>query len=172
MNIFACDNSPMKAALCLPDKHVIKMTLESCQMLAVACGQHGYDLGTIRKIDGTPYADTAFRNHPCNVWVRSSFSNLAWLIVHAQSLAFEYSHRYGKLHACHVAIGDAANLFSHTGFGLGIYCCHDEFARAMPDALKHDTSINSVTAYRRFLVAHKPWAAWKKDPSRQPAWWS
>ena len=171
MNIFACHESPFQAALALPDKHLVKMPLESAQMLAVAFGQHGLGLGKLRKLDGTHYADTAFRNHPCNVWVRQSFANLAWLVVHARALATEYMHRYGKLHGCNTAIGDAEHLFSLTGEGLGIYGNHTPFVRAMPDAIKHDNSIDTVTAYRRYLVGHKPWASWDRDPSRKPSWW-
>lgn len=172
MNIFAVHESPFQAAQCLPDKHIVKMPLESAQMLAVAFGPHGLDLGHLRKKDGTPYANTAFRNHPCTVWARQSFANLAWLIVHGQALCWEYTHRYGKRHACLTAMGDADHLFKATGFGLGIYGMHDTFARAMPDDIKNDASINEVTAYRRYLVNHKPWAAWDRDPSRKPSWWT
>ena len=172
MNIFATHESPFQAALCLPDRHVTKMTLESCQMLAVAFGQHGLNLGRLRKVDGTFYSETAFRNHPCSVWARSNFANLAWLIVHAQSLNYEFLHRYRKHHGCSIAIGDASNLFARTGHGLGCYGDHTPFVRAMPDYIKHDQDIDTITAYRRYMVNHKPWASWERDPSRKPAWWS
>lgn len=172
MNIFACHESPFQAALALPDRHITKMTLESCQMLAVAFGQHGLGLGQLRKLDGTYYADTAFRNHPCAVWARQSFANLAWLVVHARTLSTEFSWRFGKRHGCITAIEDAEHLYGMTHMGLGIYNHHTPFARAMPDYLKNDTSIDTVTAYRRYLVAHKPWASWDRIPSRKPAWWT
>ena len=35
MNIFVTDPDPAKSAQCLPDKHIVKMPLESCQMLAI-----------------------------------------------------------------------------------------------------------------------------------------
>ena len=171
MNIFACHESPFQAAMALPDRHIVKMPLETAQMLAVAFGQHGLGLGTLRKADGTPYADTAFRNHPCTVWVRKSFANLAWTIAHGQALCWEYTHRYGKRHACLTAMGDADELYRQCGFGLGIYDMHDTFVRAMPDDIKNDASIDEVTAYRRYLQT-KTWAAWKRDPSRKPEWWS
>ena len=172
MNIFACDESPFQAALALPDRHVVKMPLESAQMLAVCFGQHGLNLGKLRKLDGGHYADTAFRNHPCTVWARSNFANLAWLIVHAQSLAYEYLHRYGRFHGSATAIGDASNLFAQTGFGLGCYGDHTPFVRAMPEYLKDDQSIDTITAYRCYMLNHKPWASWDRDPSRKPGWWS
>ena len=170
MNIFACDESPFQAALALPDKHLVKMPLESAQMLAVTFGQHGMGIGRLRKLNGDYYSETAFRNHPCTVWARQSFANCAWLIVHARALATEYMHRYGKLHGCHTAIGDAEHLYGMTHMGLGIYDNHTPFARAMPDAIKHDNSIDTVTAYRRYLQT-KTWAAWQRDPSRKPSWW-
>ena len=139
-------------------------------MLAVAFGQHGLNLGTLPKADGSPYADTAFRNHPCTMWVRSDFASLAWLIVHANELCAQYTLRYGKVHGCEAAIKRAAVLFSQTGLGLGCYSFHSPFARAMPDDLKHDKTIDTITAYRRYLVAHKPWAKWTA-PAYQPSWW-
>jgi len=50
MNIFVTDPSPTVSAQVLPDKHVVKMPLESCQMLAIVCSEkwgHGY--GEIHK---------------------------------------------------------------------------------------------------------------------------
>lgn len=172
MNIFAVDNSPFAAAIALPDKHIVKMPLECSQMLAVCFGHtHGMGIGHLRKIDGTHYADTAFHHHPCTQWALSSFANMAWLIVHAQSLLFEYVHRYGKIHGCGIAISDAAHLFTQTGFGLGCYEHHTVFARAMPDEFKYDDTIGSIEAYRRYMRT-KTWAAWKRDPSRKPTWWN
>ena len=37
MNIFVTDPSPTISAQCLPDKHVVKMPLETCQMLSIIC---------------------------------------------------------------------------------------------------------------------------------------
>ena len=45
MNIFYLDRDPVVAAQMMVDKHVIKMILESAQMLCSAK----------RKLDGTPY---------------------------------------------------------------------------------------------------------------------
>ena len=55
MNIFVTDPDPAKSAQCLPDKHVVKMPLESCQMLAiVASRKWGHGFGKLPKLDGTP----------------------------------------------------------------------------------------------------------------------
>ena len=56
MNIFATEQCPKNSAMVLPDKHVVKMPLESCQMLSIIFSKWYYDWGTIPKADGTPYA--------------------------------------------------------------------------------------------------------------------
>ena len=172
MNLFACHDHPVKAAQALPDKHVVKMCIENAQMLAVALGdQHGLDWGTIRKKDGTPYSQRAHFNHPSTVWVRSSYANLAWTIVHGLALCSEYMYRYGKVHAASVAHLDAKDLFhANTPFALDLWKLHTPFARAMPEYLKFDESIDNTEAYRRYLVFHKPWAGWKVE-GRKPTWW-
>ena len=89
MNIFVTDPSPTVSAQVLPDKHIVKMPLESCQMLAIVCSEkwgHGY--GEIHKKDGEPYKTDkgAFRGHPCTVWANESNINAWWLVAHAMAL--------------------------------------------------------------------------------------
>ena len=172
MNLFACEEHPVKAAQALPDKHVVKMCIENAQMLAVALGDlHGLDFGEIRKKDGTFYSQRAHFNHPSTVWVRSSYANLAWTIVHGLALCSEYTYRYGKVHASVIAHHDAKDLFhKHTGEQLSIWQSVESFARAMPQEIKDDETISDVVAYRLYLVNHKPWATWKIE-SRRPGWW-
>ena len=102
MNIFATHQDPYLSAKVLPDKHIVKMPLESCQMLAIIYSKWYYDWGTLPKADGTPYATKkgAFRNHPSTKWAGSSIYNTAWLIQHGCCLADEYQRRYGKIHTC------------------------------------------------------------------------
>ena len=94
MNIFVTDPDPVKSAEVLPDKHIVKMPLESCQMLAIVCSEewgHGY--GEIHKKDGEPYKTEkgAFRGHPCTIWAAESIANTAWLIQHGFGLLEELS---------------------------------------------------------------------------------
>ena len=78
MNIFVTDWDPHKSAKVLPDKHVVKMPLETCQMLSIVFSHWYYDWGDdlIKKKDGTPYSVTkgAFRNHR-KTFVFLSFSS-------------------------------------------------------------------------------------------------
>ena len=160
MNIFVTDPSPTISAQCLPDKHVVKMPLETCQMLSIICSDkwgHGY--GELHKKDGTPYNTDkgAFRNHPCTVWANESIVNAWWLLAHGFALCEEYTHRYGKVHSCEKTILEAGNLIPFTFAG--------------PDEFKYDTSIDIFTAYKRY-IASKPWvsANYLRDPSRKPDW--
>ena len=172
MNLFACDPHPVKAAQALPDKHVVKMCIENAQMLAVALGDlHGLGFGQIRKKDGSYYSQRAHFNHPSTKWVRASHANLAWTIVHGLALCSEYMFRYGKIHASVIAHLDAKRLFIENAGSLSIWCEVESFARAMPEHIKHDTSITDIDAYRIYLVNHKPWASWKVE-DRKPTWWS
>ena len=47
----------------------------------------------------------------------------------------------------------------------------ESFTRAMPDEYKHDTSIDTFTAYKNYIRS-KPWVAsnYLRDPSRKPDW--
>lgn len=75
------------------DKHVVKMILESCQMLSTA--HRELDNAT----DPILYKST-HKNHPSNIWVRADIMNYYWLWHHTVWLAKEYTFRYGKIHKC------------------------------------------------------------------------
>jgi hypothetical protein len=87
MNIFATKRCPVCSARALDDKRVVKMVLETAQLLSVAMGDAG------------PYRPTHV-NHPCAVWVRSAPDNGYWTFLHFKALCAEYTHRYGKTHKC------------------------------------------------------------------------
>ena len=92
MNIFVTDSCPVQSARNLPDKHIVKMPLETCQMLAIIYSDWYYGVGKLYKSDGTPYRTQhgAFRNHPCTQWAAANQYNLAWLILHGIALCDEY----------------------------------------------------------------------------------
>lgn len=90
MNIFVSDPCPTKSAQNLDDKRVIKMTLESAQMLCTALHEHGMSMYAKYK--------PTHKNHPCNVWARENNANYEWLLRHFWFLAEEYYFRTGKVH--------------------------------------------------------------------------
>ncbi|MCX6783286.1 MAG: hypothetical protein NTZ20_04875 [Candidatus Levybacteria bacterium] len=91
MNIFYLDNDPNIAAIWMTDRHVVKMILESAQMLSTA-----------HRILGINPSDKLYKsthvNHPSNKWIRESVSNYKWLFYHFKSLGAEYEYRYGRIH--------------------------------------------------------------------------
>jgi len=174
MNIFVTDPDPIQSALNLPDKHVVKMPLETCQMLSIIYSDWYYGVGQLHKLDGTPYRTThgAFRNHPCTQWAADNQYNLAWLIQHGYALCAEYHSRYDKVHSCRATICEAADIYDRI---FDIPCSQayhkvTDFTRAMPEYLKFDTTIDTITAYKRYLNT-KPWLAsnYLRIPSRKPS---
>jgi len=175
MNIFVTDQCPIQSARNLPDKHIVKMPLETCQMLSIIYSDWYYGIGQLHKLDGTPYATKhgAFRNHPCTQWAAESYWNLSWLISHGMALCDEYTARYNKVHACQPAIAEAITIFEAAfDFNVDIYkdSLPMTFTRAMPESLKFDTTISTITAYKRYLNT-KPWLAsnYLRIPSRKPS---
>ncbi len=178
MNIFVTDRCPVQSARNLPDKHIVKMPLETCQMLSIIYSDWYYGVGKLYKQDGTPYRTShgAFRNHPCTQWAAANQNNLAWLILHGVALCDEYYQRYGKVHTCYDVICQAQRIW---------YNCFDyeivgdlsqasrkvvDFTRAMPESIKFDTTIDTITAYKQYLNT-KPWLAtnYLRIPSRKPS---
>lgn len=90
MNIFMLDVRPDRAAQFHCDKHVVKMVVESAQLLSTATHVLGGNTEGIYR--------RTHENHPCAVWVRKSFTNYIWTWELFQSLCNEYQHRYGKIH--------------------------------------------------------------------------
>ena len=95
MNIFYLDKCPKKAAQVQYNKHVVKMILESAQMLCTA--HHHYGNGDKYQVENVPYKQ-AHLNHPSTVWTRRSKSTYMWLYNHMMALGNEYTKRYGKTH--------------------------------------------------------------------------
>lgn len=90
MNIFVTSMCPIESARVLDDKRVIKMTLESTQLLS----------NVLHSIDNNgPYKKTHW-NHPCSIWAKESKLNYIWLLMHFKALCNEYTFRYNKTHKC------------------------------------------------------------------------
>ncbi|QPB07925.1 hypothetical protein [Synechococcus phage S-H38] len=174
MNIFVVDEHPGRAAKVLPDKHIVKMPLECCQMLSIIYSKWYYNWGTLPKADGTPYATAkgAFRNHPCTIWAAQNHFNTAWLIVHGIALSSEYKYRYGKIHSCNNTLFEAKKIFHRKSKkAITCYSMAEDYARAMPDEFKLDRTISTIEAYKMY-VASKPWVKdnYLRKPERKPEW--
>jgi len=169
MNIFVTHESPYESAQVLPDKHIVKMPLETCQMLSiVASDKWGHGYGTLPKADGQPYATEkgAFRNHPCTIWANETLANARWLLQHGFALCEEYAARYGKVHTCFQTLLEADKIFPKTKLDA-----HTPFVFAGPDEFKLDTSISIFDKYKMY-IASKPWVCdnYLRLPHRKPEW--
>lgn len=113
MNIFYVSNDPVQAAEWMVDKHVVKMILESCQLLSTAhrildgqlytekskTGRNVQRWKLFDERDNIIYQATHI-NHPSAVWCRQSIENYSWLVEHMYALLNEYKYRYDKVHKC------------------------------------------------------------------------
>ena len=152
MNIFILNEDPALAARDHCDKHVLKMILESGQMLCAA-----HDAGK------APWKRTHY-NHPCTVWVRSSIKNYEWLSKLGLSLCSEYTKRYNKQHKaeetllwCSRNIPEALPKVQQTPFAI-----------AIKDKKYHLAT--AVESYRAYYMGEKArFAKWKY--CEPPVWW-
>ena len=168
MNIFILDKDIDKCAEYHVDKHVVKMILESAQLL---CTAHWIDkyIGYIprkltskewqiirehKKVEPRPFPYLpVMHNHPCSIWVRSSMDNYEYLYTLALALNDEYGYRYGKSHR---SVRDVVLQLPNITLprnGLS------PFAQAMPDELQGP---DAIAAYRRYYCRDKAtFASWK-----------
>jgi hypothetical protein len=155
MNIFVLDPNPKLAAEYHCDKHVVKMILETAQLLSTA--HHTLDG------DNAPagiYKRT-HANHPCATWARETTTNYAWLLNLGFALLNEYTKRYGKEHKTSGVLKELRTQPRNITIAP-----MTPFAQAMPPQYKHK---DAVRAYRTYYFIDKaPIATWKHGA---PTWW-
>ena len=164
MNIFIVDKDPVRAAFDLPDKLVVKMPVETVQLLT-PWAHKTHDFFTL-KPDGTTYGIKGFQHHPCAKWLYESESNVHWLLIHGLALAGAYSMRYRKTHGSYFALRQLTDLVTSRHPDAN-WRGHTEFVQAMPS--QHKIPNNAVTAYRNYLMLGKGYAEW--NHSNPPTWW-
>jgi len=168
MNLFATSVNPRTCAIDLPDKLVVKMILETAQLLSTA---HYEVMGTT-EVDGVPLYKPTHKNHPSAVWVRASRDNYHWAFDHFVALCEEYTRRYGKTHATETklrwALCSAPDALTYTGLTPTPACMPDQFKIEDPGAWPTES-------YRHYLSLGKAYTAdaakaWAKAGS--PPWWA
>ena len=153
MNIFYLPPDAKIAAQMHCDKHVVKMLLETSQLL---CTAH-------RELDDSSFADdaglykVAHKNHPSAKWVRESRENYRWTHSLLVALCEEYTLRYyGKTHKT-----------QRLGIVDSLHRCPDNILsvaftdppQCMPPEFHCD---NPVKAYRDYYLGKKMgFAVWK-----------
>ena len=144
MNRFYLHKDPVKAAKLQYNTHVVKMILESAQMLCTAHRCHSL----ADEVDWVPYKK-AHVNHPSTIWARQSASHYLWLYHHMLALGDEYTKRYGKVHLsikkCKEPLTKYPDGILHTGFSEPPQC--------MPDEYKVEG--DSISAYWNYYIGEK-----------------
>ena len=155
MNIFYLHRDPVVAAKVQYNKHVVKMILESAQMLCTA--HHHFNEDT-----NVPYKKAHY-NHPSTKWVRESIDNYFWLYDHMIALGNEYKKRYNKTHLSITKCEDALKIeplgIDYNGFTQPPQC--------MPDEFKNECSIKAYWNYyigEKHNVANKDERIYKEAP--------
>lgn len=156
MNIFVVSTDPREAAAMLCDSHVVKMTLESAQLLCMV-----YPPGE------APYRNAgSHTRHPCTLWARASRANFTWLVDHGIALSDEYTFRYGKVHKSRAIIEWCRENSERLTFPAEELT---PFAQAMPDEFRGP---DPVAAYRAYYLGRKrSFAKWNRARG-SPDWWS
>jgi hypothetical protein len=176
MNIFYIDKDPAQAAQWMVDKHVVKMILESAQLLSTA-----HRLLDGREVEGKSKTGRKARrwilddardpvvyqathiNHPSAVWCRESVENYIWLTDHFYALMAEYTYRYNKEHKCY---GELSYMLQSPPNNLKRY-----EATPMPSAMADEYKVSNdpLTNYRNYYRLGK--VSMHKWTNRQPPEW-
>ena len=181
MNLFVLDKDPTIAAQVQCDKHVVKMIVESAQMLStvhrmldgVETKRRSVSGKTMAKYfelpddrEHTLYKACHF-NHPCTIWTRESMFNYRWHYIHFAALCDEYTYRYGKIHSTDTKLRKALEQLPNnipvvkmTQFKLAM--------KSNPECI----SSCPITSYRKFYETkqHRFKMDWTKR--KAPEWFT
>jgi hypothetical protein len=145
MNIFYFSECPITSAKAQPDKMLVKMPLETAQMLCTA-----------HRIVG--------REDYCNEHGLYKKAYL-WLYAHFLALGREYKFRYGREHA---SITKLKMPLVRLPANIKVAYEKTPLAQAMPDEYKNN---NPIKAYRDYCIHEKHYAKWEKGRDK-PEWWA
>ena len=155
------------------DKHVVKMIVETAQLLSTAHRViDGIEVQLTLEKNGKTrkkkvwvlddhrndiFYNATHINHPSAVWTRESVENYNWLVDHLFALGDEYTYRYGKKH---LTIQKLGYEIQSPPFGL------KDWDWTEPKCAMDDSYIISedyVTNYRNYYVKGKAnLHSWKK----------
>lgn len=145
MNIFVLDYNQKLCAQYHNDRHVVKMILETAQILSSAYYLNGLWCKWMYK--------RTHENHPCVRWAARSAANRAWLIKLGLELCDEYTYRFGRKHKTE----DLLNLFET--LSENVVGRISPPALAMPDACIKFSIENFYTraleSYRAYYILEK-----------------
>ena len=158
MNIFAIEGDIetgeidwVKSAQSQDNLRVVKMILESCQILSTVLNEQGLD---------APYRSFNPK-HPSCLWAAESAANFMNLALHCEAMICEYRERFGKTHKSAAVLNKIVAMFDVDLFPT-TKCT--PLRLAMPDEFRSD---NPIVSYRKFY-ASKPRLRYPVD--KIPSW--
>lgn len=156
MNIFVTDPCPIISAQALDNKRIVKMVLETAQLLSSA----------IFINSGILYDEIyrpTHKKHPCTIWTSSSLGNWEWLLEHFVALCQEYTYRYNKRHSSKEILPYLIKYRAH--IQKGPMTSFANCARSKALQIDFRELSNTCAAYRQYLIAK-----WNND--KIPPNWS
>tara|TARA_R110002153_G_scaffold29711_15_gene91252 strand:+ start:160 stop:708 length:549 start_codon:yes stop_codon:yes gene_type:complete len=163
VNVFCLDKNPATSAEMMCDKHVVKMILESCQILSAVIDENYMDKHRGNtdvkpsKTLGCPGYPPAHVKHPSTMWAIESRGNAKWLIRHLRALNMEYSKRYKKTHKLAGCTMIYEAQLQYLKFSKQK---KTKFTQAITNKKWHDK--DSIQAYRNYYNMEKfMFAKWK-----------
>jgi hypothetical protein len=142
VNIFYLHPCAAVSASYMHDKHVVKMIVESAQLLSTAAQM-------VCMERDTRLYKPCYINHPCAVWTRLSVDNYEWLYQHYISLIKIYEFTYNDEHRSAElmkALKEYLVLMPKTGFTEPPLCMPDEYK--VPN-------VSHYISYRKYYLAEK-----------------
>lgn len=174
MNLFVLSKDPVEAAQLQCDKHVVKMVVESAQMLSTA---HRMLDGALEKRSSksgkttvkywslpdereNTFYKAVHMHHPCTVWTMQSNNNYTWHWVHFAALCDEYKYRYGKVHATDKLLREPLRSLPQN-IPVGYLTQQPLAMKANPECMNENDVVGS---YRKFYQTkqHRFKMAWTK----------
>ena len=155
MNVFVLDDNIELSASYLCDKHIVKMTLETAQLLCT-------------NYYGSPYKPT-HSNHPWSRWLRFSSYNWFWLMSYFDAVLNEYSYRYNRVHKCKEVYNWLnSDLKFRDSFVNNDFSKITDMPQCMPPQY-YDEDV--VKSYRKYYLGEKTrFAKW--NYRSEPHWWT
>ena len=187
MNIFVLSKDPQEAAVFHCNKHVVKMILESSQMLCTSHwmrlleskGKKLTDFKRVRDAQQWLFENTSKEfqppwkmshvRHPCTIWTNENISNYMWHLELCESLLSEYRSRYKKNHKSEDVVKwlrknipvniESAEL---TNF---VVCMKDEYK-----IYQEESRLDPVASYRNYYLKDKVRFAKWEPHANTPIW--
>ena len=187
MNTFILSMDTKEAAKFHCNKHVVKMILESAQMLCTAHWLHLLehsnkkmsDFKRVKDAQAWLYENTdpvlqppwklTHARHPCTLWTAANVSNYTWQLNLCKSLLIEYEQRYRRVHK---TTKEAKWLGQNIPINIQNSALSD-FPVCMKEeykVYKDCDRIDVVASYRNYYIKDKVRFAKWEPRSKIPSW--